>query len=137
MSNKESLTRAFTAYQVSLNGSGVEHLKADLKRRRQSKAKLVEALAEGWLSMDDARVQMQKVEAAISDLQAQIAEAAQGPLSPDLMPDAVNLKMLTMAEQREYLCACLERIRIRKPYLYLDYKCPVLESGKTTVRLML
>ncbi|MCC6748338.1 MAG: recombinase family protein [Deltaproteobacteria bacterium] len=137
LSDRAALKRAFDAYRRAADLGGGRNLEAERDASRKAKQRLVRAVAEGVISFEDARPERERLDMDLARIDEQLSEARLGPISPDLIPRAVRLDVLSFDEKREYLCACLESIRVRLPFVYLDYRFAVLGSGKTRARLEL
>lgn len=135
-----------TAFSAANNGAECarEKILAALALKKSAeikKTRLIDAIENGAIDIDDAGARITALNAEISEIDNQISEieSTAPTWAPEMIAALVNLDPRTadFHEARIVITTCIKSIKVFTGNLYIEFAFPVLETGGFSKRLIL
>lgn len=129
---------------VNQNDTTADQLRditTELAGLNTKKQRLISAVSEGVISFTDAKKQREEIETAIQSAETQRLELLNAvPVEIDwssLAIDRASFDCLSTDDKREFIAACISKIKIYASYLIITYQFPRDKTGSTITRVHL
>lgn len=140
----ERLAEIKTYWQQNQNrseyGKDLHQIETEIDTLRQKIARLIDAIADGVISSQEARDKRAELDAAINTLKGKSQKIRSEIITPawdDFVLTREDWPLLTHNEQREYIASIIDHLTMTHDHIAITYRFPLDLTARTTEKIRL